>query len=174
MTSQTNFKIDSNLISLMQVSEFDLDILHKKCQPKILSTMRLASSVMTMTPSVGQRRPSQSNVACFLLIAWSFCGASAFVSTSGCRLHAQKQCRGIPFLAQNSDDEGETTGFPQLPPSSMRSRQDQQTNLDIISSESIDNIPPAPFVMNRKFELQYTCNVCETRNSHSVSRVACE
>lgn len=28
------------------------------------------------------------------------------------------------------------------------------------------------YVANRKFELQYTCNVCETRNCHKVSRVA--
>jgi len=29
-----------------------------------------------------------------------------------------------------------------------------------------------PFVASRKFQLQYTCNVCETRNKHSVSRIA--
>ena len=28
------------------------------------------------------------------------------------------------------------------------------------------------YVANRKFELQYTCNVCDTRNCHKVSRVA--
>lgn len=29
-----------------------------------------------------------------------------------------------------------------------------------------------PFVANHKFQLQYTCNICETRNSYSISRIA--
>jgi hypothetical protein len=137
--------------------------------------MRLASSVVTMTPSARQRRPSQSILTCFLLIAWSVCGVSAFVSSSGRRLHSQKQCRTIPILAQNSDDQGEPerTGVPQLPPC-----QDQRTRSDTMSSDSGDSVQPAPFgapfVLRKKFELQYTCNVCETRNTNSVSRVACE
>jgi hypothetical protein len=152
------------------VSEFDFRHSAKKCHRKILSTMRLGSSVLTMTSSVGQRRLSQSTLTCLILIAWSVCGVSAFVSSPGRRLHAQKQCR-VPILAQNSDDEeGETTGIPQLPPSSRGSYKDRDT----MSSKSGATFQQAPFVLSRKFELQYTCNVCETRNSNSVSRVACE
>lgn len=35
-----------------------------------------------------------------------------------------------------------------------------------------DDANAKQYVANRKFELQYTCNICETRNCHKVSRVA--
>jgi hypothetical protein len=142
--------------------------------------MRLAcSSVLTMTPSVGQHRLSKSIITCVILIAWCVCGTSAFVSSSGSRFQAQKQCRRlIPFLAQNSDDQGDgelTTGMPQLPPcQDQRTRSDVDSESDNIWGQSGTTVQLGPFVASRKFQLQYTCNVCETRNTNSVSRVACE
>lgn len=139
-----------------------------------MSTMRLAS-VLTMTPSVGQHRLSRSALTCVFLIAWSVSGASAFVSSSRSRLPAQNQCRRlIPILAQNSDDQGEpeSMGMPQLPPC-----QDQRTRSDsdsMWSHSGGNTVQLGPFVASKKFQLQYTCNVCETRNTNSVSRVACE
>ena len=35
-----------------------------------------------------------------------------------------------------------------------------------------DELKEKPFVASRKMELQYTCNICETRNCHKVSRIA--
>jgi len=35
-----------------------------------------------------------------------------------------------------------------------------------------DDAKPVAFVGSQKFELQYTCNICETRNSIKVSRLA--
>jgi hypothetical protein len=131
--------------------------------------------VPTMTPSMGQHRSFHSTLTCVLLIAWSLGGASAFVSSSRSRLQAQKQCRSlIPILSQNSDDQGgePTTGIPQLPPcQDQRTRSGSDT---MWTTPSGDKVQPGPFVASRKFQLQYTCNVCETRNTNSVSRVACE
>jgi hypothetical protein len=132
---------------------------------------------MTMTPSVGQRSPSRSTLTCFILFAWSLCGASAFVSSPGSRLLAQMQCRSPILLAQeNSDDRGdvEATAMPQLPPGQdQRSRSSSESGT-MWTTATGEKIQPGPFVASRKFQLQYTCNVCETRNTNSVSRVACE
>jgi hypothetical protein len=139
--------------------------------------MILGSSVMTMTPSVGQHRPSRSTLTCFFLLAWSICGASAFVSSSGSRLLAQKQCRSPILLAQeNSDDQGdgEPTVMPQLPPCQDQRKRSETDSGKMWTTPSGEKIQPGPFVASRKFQLQYTCNVCETRNTNSVSRVACE
>jgi hypothetical protein len=145
---------------------------HTEAKKRYDTTMIL-SSVFTITPSVG-RRLSQSTLTCLFVIVWSVCGASGFISSSIRQSHAQTQntwCRiRIPtILAQNSDDQAETTGIPQLPAigaSSLGSFQD-------LPSVDGDQFVPTQ-VVSAKFELQYTCNVCETRNSHRVSRVACE
>lgn len=39
------------------------------------------------------------------------------------------------------------------------------------SSESDSEKVPVAFVGSKKFEMQYTCNVCDTRNSNRVSRL---
>lgn len=58
----------------------------------------------------------------------------------------------------------EYNGIPQLPPIGSSS-----ISPDFSASA---NATPQPFVANHKFQLQYTCKICETRNFHSVSRIA--
>lgn len=68
----------------------------------------------------------------------------------------------FPLPCQPKDDssEGVSAGIPQLPP--------------IGDSSFLDSDVPEskPFVASRKVQLQYTCNVCETRNTQSMSRIA--
>jgi hypothetical protein len=60
--------------------------------------------------------------------------------------------------------------FPLLPPSRMDSEafgSKTDPNTLTLGGDS----QPVAFVAQAKFELQYTCNICETRNSHQVSRL---
>jgi mitochondrial protein import protein ZIM17 len=61
----------------------------------------------------------------------------------------------------DKDVASESTGIPQLPSTSSLPK-------DFDAAKLSDK----PFVANHKFQLQYTCNVCETRNYHNVSRIA--
>lgn len=74
------------------------------------------------------------------------------------------------------------TKFLSLPPigqssynPSEQQQQQQHTNNDYKEKEIIlnSNKPTnVGLVGSAKFELQYTCNICETRNKHKVSRLA--
>mmetsp|Transcript_6708 Transcript_6708/g.9815 ORF Transcript_6708/g.9815 Transcript_6708/m.9815 type:complete len:173 (-) Transcript_6708:249-767(-) len=44
--------------------------------------------------------------------------------------------------------------------------------LQLPDSSSFSSSEPASNLVNDKFEIQFTCKVCETRNQHSVSRIA--
>jgi len=59
--------------------------------------------------------------------------------------------------------------IPQLP-----AFQSHKAGPGVVADESGSNqqFQAKPFVASRKFQLQYTCKVCETRNSHAVSRIA--
>mmetsp|Transcript_65974 Transcript_65974/g.191175 ORF Transcript_65974/g.191175 Transcript_65974/m.191175 type:complete len:205 (-) Transcript_65974:115-729(-) len=78
-------------------------------------------------------------------------------------LHAKRSLDG---------EEEESTGIPQLPAfgASSFSTSHADFSTGVPSSSPIDS-PDAAFV-SPKFKLQYTCNICETRNSHMVSRLA--
>jgi DNL zinc finger len=52
--------------------------------------------------------------------------------------------------------------IPQLPPIGSTSSAD-------FSSSVADN---RPYVAHHKMQLQYTCNICETRNTHTINRIA--
>ena len=89
--------------------------------------------------------------------------------------------RPMTLSARPDDDGGEdflkekkAPGLPQLPhfgSSSQSTFNPFDGTLPHLKPEEQD--PEVKhYVANRKFELQYTCNVCETRNCHKVSRVA--
>lgn len=61
--------------------------------------------------------------------------------------------------------------IPQLPPASSSSR-DRTDNDSIINLQDNSSTIVGAVQLNRKLQLQYTCNVCETRNIHSISRIA--
>jgi len=89
--------------------------------------------------------------------------------------------RTMTLSARAADDDGEdcveekkSSGLPQLPHFGSSS----QTTFNPFDG-TLPHLTPQEqdaevkhYVANRKFELQYTCNVCETRNCHKVSRIA--
>jgi hypothetical protein len=83
--------------------------------------------------------------------------AGAFVS-----LRHLSSPQSIHRASPADDDSSEKSTIPQLPP---------------IGSSSFGVIPsmataqPVSNVASEKFELQYTCKICETRNVHRVSRI---
>lgn len=83
-------------------------------------------------------------------------------------------------LNSNEDDaqeaaQNEQTGLPMLPHfgSSSQSMFDPfDGTLPHLTPQEKEEESLKQYVANRKFELQYTCNVCDTRNCHKVSRIA--
>jgi DNL zinc finger len=78
-------------------------------------------------------------------------------------------------LNMNDDDDDDShdddscrntasDGIPQLPPIGATSMSNKPSS----GMTSEDN----PFVANHKFQIQYTCNICETRNTNTISRLA--
>jgi DNL zinc finger len=84
-------------------------------------------------------------------------------------LHATRR-RNIGGSSSSSDENMEK-GIPQLPPigTSSSLRLDDS---DVTSTDGGAQLQSKPFVAHHKFQLQYTCNICETRNAHSISRIA--
>ena len=115
-----------------------------------------------------------------LLQSWSFMISP---STS----HVPRNQGPSIVVLQNSDDledadapTSEETGIPQLPAIGAASfLSDQQplpstTAIPVAkSSDKEESSPKGTFVavVAPKFQIQYTCKVCETRNSHMVSRL---
>jgi protein import protein ZIM17 len=59
-----------------------------------------------------------------------------------------------------------SSGIPQLPAKGATSRASNH------GSSSFGDETTKPFVASKKFSIQYTCNICETRNTHLISRIA--
>jgi hypothetical protein len=70
---------------------------------------------------------------------------------------------GVSALLASTESDDDEKGIPQLPAIGSSSRDENAPK---------SNDENKPFVASRKFQLQYTCNICETRNTHSVSRTA--
>ena len=62
--------------------------------------------------------------------------------------------------ADERDDRAAQGAIPQLPPIGSTSS----------TGSSIADSPP--YVAHHKMQLQYTCNICETRNTHTINRIA--
>jgi len=79
--------------------------------------------------------------------------------------------RHLTYLRQAKSSESPTNQtasfFPLLPPSLDIGPLDKDQGTLTLGGDS----QPVAFVAQAKFELQYTCNICETRNSHQVSRM---
>lgn len=79
---------------------------------------------------------------------------------------------------ENNDDDRkeETKGLLQLPPigessfdpESVGKKQDISGETTLLNGNELTEVA---FVGSAKFELQYTCAVCETKNIHKVSRL---
>lgn len=128
----------------------------------------------------------------FLLLAFISLGSfqtCAFTQSSFLKIkaaHNSGDTRCITFLRrrngqwnQDGDNEPEhgqrqPTVIPQLPAVGASSFGVRKSSMD--STEVSPDHLPGSFsqtaLVGTKFELQYTCNVCETRNFHRVSRLA--
>lgn len=73
----------------------------------------------------------------------------------------------------NDGDEKEesSTGIPQLPAFGASSFSNQSIEISSGESPSPNGDSSDAAFVSPKFKLQYTCNVCDTRNSHMVSRM---
>ena len=87
----------------------------------------------------------------------------------------QKFCRECAMLQSKSDGndsevekaEESQNILPGLPPIGASSYDSTDTS----KQTNKDGSQNVGFVGNQKFELQYTCKICETRNVHKVSRI---
>jgi len=74
---------------------------------------------------------------------------------------------------EGGEVEASTTGIPQLPAfggSSFSNSMDMKNPGASFVRTDENHLTDAAFA-SPKFKLQYTCNVCDTRNSHMVSRL---
>lgn len=100
-----------------------------------------------------------SRLAAHWMLLLSLTYTDGFVVVTSRRLG-----RGPPFSMAPGGDGESTDKIPQLPAigSSSFSSRKRKSNED----------EKKPFVASRKVQLQYTCNVCDTRNTQPVSRVS--
>lgn len=102
--------------------------------------------------------------------AMPFHGRSTSRIGNGSRLpaHAARRRRNHHQYDEDDDEEDDastqvsTSGIPQLP-----AFQSHKTGPAAPAA-----LPQQPMVASRQFQLQYTCKLCETRNQHTVSRIA--
>lgn len=88
-----------------------------------------------------------------------------------CHLYAGRLTVSLKMndLEDDDDDFENDNGsvlnsmIPQLPPIGASESSTNPTSL--INDDK-------PFVANHKFQIQYTCNICETRNTNTISRLA--
>ena len=83
-------------------------------------------------------------------------------------INARRCSLKIKDLDDDDDDFEVDNGrvldvIPQLPPIGASKSSTNPTGL--INDDK-------PFVANHKFQIQYTCNICETRNTNTISRLA--
>ena len=96
-----------------------------------------------------------ADAAAFSPIATTHTRTTTTVTITTSALAARRRNRS------NEEPDEPRTEIPQLPPTTSFSGREPVSQLQ----------SDAAFV-GRKFELQYTCKVCETRNVHKVSRIA--
>jgi hypothetical protein len=98
----------------------------------------------------------------FAIIATLATPASAFLPSP----KNQELARRSLIVRFDSEQENSEPTIPQLPAIGESSfAEASKMNLEDDQSQ------PVASVMGNKFELQYTCKVCDTRNSNRVSRI---
>ena len=69
------------------------------------------------------------------------------------------------------DNNNEVKKIPQLPPVTAGGCSSQNNAQSQAAALAASDKQATPAFVSPKFQLQYTCNVCETRNCHLVSRI---
>jgi len=113
---------------------------------------------------------SMLHVDCFQAVpTWVIRGASQRFSQALPSSLVARRRRS--FDDDDEETEGVSSGIPQLPAFGASSFSTH--SMDVFARQ-----PPSPTCdsadaafVSPKFKLQYTCNVCDTRNSHMVSRL---
>ena len=73
--------------------------------------------------------------------------------------------------ADGGGDSNNNTIFAALPPIGTSSFWDRQDNEDSTETSNNMNLTSNNIVVSRKFHLSYTCKLCNTRNTHSITRL---
>jgi hypothetical protein len=151
--------------------------------------MRIGDWMSTLLMMMIRKYPTNfsSIVVVLLLLEGASVEAFSLVGKSPLSLPNTKSL-AILFRGRSSDDDAigreddddddedyrRGTGIPQLPAATGLSS--FGTNSVPSDQETTDERTTKTFVVGSvvatKFELQYTCNICETRNCHRVSRLA--
>jgi hypothetical protein len=105
----------------------------------------------------------------FMLQAYSFTSRNHIARIQPCERQASSHHHSFSYRLQikldddQDDCESVSSGIPQLPAIGASSFHDRLPST-IRDAAQIAFVSP-------KFELQYTCKVCNTRNCHLVSRI---
>jgi hypothetical protein len=103
-----------------------------------------------------------------------FCFASAALTACDAFVSCRSREHSARYLAASSSDDVEQNSDDNpfaLPPIGESSFQ-EPTNVGVSSGAKSPGIKISDEVASPKFELQYTCKICTTRNSHRISRMA--
>jgi hypothetical protein len=107
----------------------------------------------------------------FMLQAYSFTSRNHITSIRPCERQASIHHHSFSYRLQSRSDDDQddcesvSSGIPQLPPAIGASSFHNQ------SPSTIRDAAQTTAFVSPKFELQYTCKVCNTRNCHLVSRI---
>lgn len=110
-----------------------------------------------------------STIACILfLVTYLSMKCECFTSFSVVHLDPIRQWTHLQAHdgAYESHSNQTASFFPLLPPSQV-----DATTTTAAAASDCRTTQPVAFVAQAKFQLQYTCNICETRNAHQVSRL---
>ncbi len=113
-------------------------------------------------------------------VSWPFVVLAAVSLPVSCRAFSlaptpiSKENRSNPWAlgskGSNDDDNADQSGIPQLPAIGASSFGSRKSSLSD-QQPLVDGEKKAVAFVSDKFELQYTCKVCDTRNNHRVSRL---
>jgi len=113
------------------------------------------------------------------LFSFLFVQANAFATLPSSSTKIAQNCLGhgcqLPLLKQSSDDNEEVgSKIPQLPAIGTSSFHQGSSTVQAEQQGKSDSEEASNDVafVSSKFQLQYTCKVCDTRNHHLVSRIA--
>lgn len=96
---------------------------------------------------------------------------SSIISTNigSTRFTKHKRQQYLLYASKSADEEEEQSVIPCLPPIGESSFKGDAATIE--TSTGTMEVNKSIRVSSDKFELQYTCNICETRNTHKVSRM---
>ena len=108
-----------------------------------------------------------TNCSGFLPPSSTVLSLSSFVRVPTTRTIWTAARRRNPSRDEDGEEYTENKEIPQLPSYGTSSFDERAA----VQRKLLDQQDTTPAFVGRKFELQYTCKICETRNIHKVSRI---